>query len=91
MYAGFSFISLWGYRDAYIQKDKIQRWKALSLMTLISCSFGILTEVMQETICFQRTGSVYDFIADAIGTLIGTAIFAILYKKKNKIALERVS
>ncbi len=87
MYAGFAFLSIWGYRDQYIQKSNKEKHKSLIITFLISISYGALTEIMQETICYQRTGSVYDFIADVIGSLLGIAFFAFLKKKKNKIAI----
>ena len=86
MYASFTFLSIWGYREQFARKDKKRKRNALILTLLISIIFGALTEIMQETICYQRTGSVYDFIADVIGSLFGLAFFTFLQKKKNKIA-----
>ena len=86
MYAGFAFLSIWGYRDQFVQKSNKEKHKALVLTFIISIVYGALTEIMQETICYQRTGSVYDFIADVIGSLLGIAFFSFLQKKKNKIA-----
>ena len=87
MYAGFAFLLIWGYREPFSRKDKNGKRKSLILTFLISIAFGALTEIMQETICYQRTGSVYDFIADVIGSLLGIAFFTFLQKKKNKIAV----
>lgn len=86
MYAAFAFLSVWGYRQQFTQKNKKGKQKALLLTFFISICYGALTEIMQETICYQRTGSVYDFIADVIGSLLGIAFFSFLQKKKNKIA-----
>ncbi len=86
MYAGFAFLSIWGYRDQFVQKSNKEKHKTLVLTFIISIVYGALTEIMQETICYQRTGSVYDFIADVIGSLLGIAFFSFLQKKKNKIA-----
>jgi len=44
---------------------------------------GGLTEILQETIFIGRYGSVWDFLADAIGCGIGVLIFFV-YNKKNK-------
>ena len=86
MYAGFAFLSIWGFREQFSQKDLDWKRKSLIIAFLISVLYGALTEIMQETICYQRTGSVYDFIADVIGSLLGIAFFVFLQKKKNKIA-----
>ena len=87
MYAGFGFLSIWGYREPFGRKDKKEKRKSLILTFLISVVFGALTEVMQETICINRVGSVYDFIADVIGSVLGISFFTFLQKKKNKIAV----
>ena len=87
MFAGFGFLSIWGYREPFEQKDKNEKRKSLIFTLLVSIVFGALTEVMQETICINRTGSVYDFIADVIGSVFGISFFTFLQKKKNKIAV----
>ena len=84
MFAGFGFLSIWGYRAQFEQKERKEKYKSLILTFLISIIFGALTEIMQETICYQRTGSVYDFIADVIGSLFGLAFFTFLQKRKIK-------
>lgn len=57
---------------------------------IISIALGGLTEIMQETICYQRTGSWYDFLADIIGTALGLLVFSIFFDKENKIDKSRV-
>lgn len=84
MFAGFGFLSIWGYRAQFEQKERKEKYKSLILTFLISVVFGASTEIMQATICIRRAGSVYDFIADAIGSLLGIAIFTFLQEKKNK-------
>ena len=87
MFGGFGFLSIWGYRGQFERKDKMERCKSLIITFLISAILGASTEIMQATICIRRSGSVYDFIADVIGSLLGIAIFAFLWKKKNKNAV----
>ena len=87
MYAGFGFLSIWGYREPFGRKNKKEKRKSLIITFLISVVFGVLTEIMQETICINRVGSVYDFIADVIGSVLGISFFTFLQKKKNKIAV----
>ena len=87
MFAGFGFLSIWGYRAQFEQKEQKDKCKSLIITFLISVVFGASTEIMQATICIQRAGSVYDFIADAIGSLFGIVIFTFLQEKKNKNAL----
>ena len=53
-------------------------------VALIGISLGIVTETLQQTVAKGRQGDIIDGIADAIGTLIGIAIFLIFQEKRNK-------
>ena len=83
MYAGFAFITLWGYRKPYQENGKHYQSKALWLVFAISAVFGALTEVMQENLIPGRVGSVYDWIADLLGGLIGTLVFYFFHRNRN--------
>lgn len=85
MYAGFAFITLWGYRKPYQENGKAYRTKALWLTLLISICFGAATEIMQETLVPSRTGSVYDWVADTIGSIVGVAVFYFFYRNRNNL------
>ena len=87
MFAGFGFLSIWGYREQFEHKERKGKYKSLILTFLISIILGASTEIMQATICIRRSGSVYDFIADVIGSLLGIAIFTFLQKNENKNAV----
>ena len=80
MYLGFAFIAIWGYRKQYLEKGKAYQRKALWLTLAISIVFGALTEVMQETLIPSRIGSVYDWIADVVGSIIGVVLFYFFYR-----------
>lgn len=90
MYAGFAFACIWGYREPYSRHDKKHRRTMRIWTAIISIALGGLTEIMQETICYQRTGSWYDFLADIIGTALGLLVFSIFFDKENKIDKSRV-
>lgn len=83
MFAGFAFACLWGYREPYSKHDARHNRKMCIRAALISIALGGLTEIMQETICFQRTGSWYDFLADTIGTALGILVFNFFFNKKK--------
>lgn len=85
MYLGFTYISLWGYRKPYQENGDAYRNKALWLVLVIGILFGALTELMQETLVPSRTGSVYDWIADTIGSLLGVAIYYFLHRSRNNL------
>ena len=85
MYLGFAFITLWGYRKPYQENGDTYRKKSLWIVLAISIAFGALTEVMQETLIPTRTGSIYDWIADAIGSIFGVTIYYFFHRSRNNL------
>ena len=88
MYFGLAFLCLWGYRKPYQERETAFRRKACWLTLAISILYGALTEVMQEFLVPGRVGSVYDWLADLIGAVIGVLLFVFLYQKGNKLKNE---
>ena len=88
MYAGFVFAILWGYRKPFKENGKAYRQKAIGIALAIGAVYGILTEIMQETLVPGRTGSVYDWIADVIGCLLGAIIAYFLLRDRNNLKNE---
>ena len=78
-----SFSMLWGYRKKIIDAT-ISRKYAYLLTLLLSISYGGITEFLQKYVFINRYGSFYDFIADAIGCVLGVIVFFLCYKKKLK-------
>ena len=83
MYATFAFLCLWGYRKQFISNGIAYQKKALLLALVISIAYGGVTELMQEYLVTSRTGDWVDFAADAVGTLVGVAIFYHFYRHKK--------
>ncbi len=83
MYAVFAFLCLWGYRHSYRTAETSRRKKSLVLATLIGIAYGGFTEIMQEYLVPGRIGDVMDFLADALGTLLGVGVFAFFFKRKK--------
>ena len=88
MYFGFTFLSLWGYRKPYQDKGFPFQKKAIIIALLISIAFGALTEVMQENFIPGRVGSLFDWIADTIGSLLGALFFHFFHRNRNKLKNE---
>lgn len=88
MYAAFTFITIWGYRQPFKEKGKDYRRKALWIVTIIGIVYGALTEVMQETMVPGRTGSLYDWIADLLGSIIGAIIVYFFLCGRNNLKNE---
>ena len=83
MYAVFAFLCLWGYRQQYTTRRRGYRKKALLLAAVIGIAYGGLTEIIQENFVPGRIGDRFDFLADAIGTIVGILFFAIFFRRKK--------
>lgn len=83
MYAGFAFLCLWGYRKQFVSNGKAYRTRALLTTASISVAYGGITELMQEYLVPTRTGDWIDFLADAVGTLVGLLVFCLFFKNKK--------
>lgn len=79
-----SYSMLWGYRKKILSHDVQYIKKSFLLTLLLSVSYGALTELMQKYVFINRFGSIYDFIADAIGCVLGAIVFFLYFKKKVK-------
>jgi VanZ family protein len=49
---------------------------------IFSCVYGVVIELLQEYVFINRSGEVYDALADAVGALIGLWIFNYWMKRK---------
>ena len=83
MYATFAFLCIWGYRKKFISNGKNYQKKALLRAALISIAYGGITELMHEFLLPTRIGDWFDFLFDAIGTLIGLFVFWLFFKKRK--------
>ena len=88
MYAGFTFAIVWGYREPFKTRGDKYRKKVLWIALGIGMVYGVLTEIMQETLVPSRTGSVYDWIADVIGCVIGVIIAHFFLRDRNNLKNE---
>ena len=88
MFAGFAFAMIWGYRKPFVEKGSTYRVKAIFIAILIGITYGVLTEIMQETLIPGRTGSVYDWIADATGSVFGAILALFLFRGRNNLKNE---
>ena len=79
-----SYSMLWGYRKKILSHDVRYIKKSFLLTLLLSVSYGAITELMQKYVFINRFGSIYDFIADAIGCVLGVIVFILYFKKKVK-------
>lgn len=83
MYAGFTYITLWGYRKPYVEKGEVYRKKAIWITLTIGAALGILTEAIQAIPVLKRSCSVYDWIADLIGCIVGVVAYYFFHPKRK--------
>ncbi len=84
LFAVLSFLSLWGYRKILFDPNYKDRKKIIITISLISIAYGGLTELMQKYVFINRYGSIFDFIADTIGCILGIIFFLFIVQKKLK-------
>jgi VanZ family protein len=58
------------------------RFYGIIIALITGIGFGALTEYLQYSININRSGNIYDFIANTLGCLLGLAMFLILWRKK---------
>ena len=83
MYAVFAFSCLWGYREQLVANGPAYRKKAILIAIAIGIAYGGLTEILQATLVPSRTGDWFDFVADIVGTCLGTFIFHLFFHRKK--------
>ena len=88
MYLALAFLCLWGYRKPFQERGTAYRRRACWLTLGIGIVYGALTEVMQEYLVPGRVGSVYDWLADLIGAVIGVLLFVFFFQKGNNLKNE---
>jgi len=81
IYGVFTFLLLWGYRAQYNASK--HRSKLVWLIFILGVLYSGITEVLQATVFIGRYGSVFDFLANTIGSIIGIIVF-MLFARKNK-------
>jgi VanZ family protein len=69
----FVFLQIRGFISQPV--SPVIRKNAAMITILIGLSLGAITELLQLYFVPMRTGSIYDFIANAIGCLIGWGIY----------------
>ncbi|MCF8228270.1 MAG: VanZ family protein [Bacteroidales bacterium] len=79
-YGVFSYLLLLGMIRQY--DEEVSRLKLKMLAFLAGMFFGLALEVLQYYVFIGRSGNVYDFIANTIGSATGIFAFGILNRKK---------
>ena len=84
LFGFLAFLTPWGFRKKILSEKDSYKRKVLIQSFLLTISYGALTEILQKYIFVNRYGSIYDFLANAIGCLLGTIVFFLFIKKNLK-------
>jgi VanZ family protein len=74
------FLILFGFREKYFFSTK-RYWFGI-ISVLITSVYGMIIEILQLYLFIGRSGSRFDFYADAIGALLGWIGFYLVFRKK---------
>jgi VanZ family protein len=78
IYLVLSILLLMPFSVQYITNKK--RLKTQLIIILVGISYGGFMEILQHYIFINRSGNLYDFIANAIGAIIGVLIYPHIIK-----------
>ena len=66
------------------KKEKSIPTKQLTILAFSLIFFGIIIEVIQGTMTVNRSGDVFDALANSVGTILGIiAILALFYRQRG--------
>ncbi|MFN3917291.1 MAG: VanZ family protein [Flavobacteriales bacterium] len=60
---------------------KLLRIHAKRSALVYAISYGTVLEILQEYLFFERTGDIYDGVANIVGCFLGVLLFRIIYGK----------
>jgi VanZ family protein len=75
------FLLIWGFKKQY--KYIGFRYYGVPIAFAIALSYGLLLEVIQTLFFSYRTGDLLDFVANTIGSLLGSICYIIVKGKKK--------
>lgn len=81
MFGILSFLMLWPYRH---DQRKGKKGSLIVIILLTGVVFGAVTELLQAYVFVGRHGNIFDFFANATGTMTGMVLFSLFMQKKHK-------
>ena len=69
---------------AFRRQNKVNyiRKKAILIAVLFSLIYGLILEIVQYSLVEDRTGEVYDIVANMLGCALGIVFFRLIYGKQ---------
>lgn len=85
MFGILAFLTAYPFKKTFAERKKRSSVSYFVLTTGIV--YGGLTELLQAYVFIGRSGNLYDFLADIVGTLLGFGIFLLWQKKYAGVTL----
>lgn len=80
IFGTLSFLLFFNFREQYFASKK--RYRLVIAIVFLTLAYGLLTEVLQDTVFVGRDGNMFDFIADGLGAFTGWLVFSFIFRKK---------
>jgi VanZ family protein len=83
IFATLGFLIFYGFREQYLKSKR--RYLYVVAVLFVTMAYGMITEILQHYVFIGRNGSLYDFLADVFGGILGFLAFILyIYKKKEQ-------
>lgn len=76
----FIFTMLWGFYASLAQNEI--RLPKIRQLVIVSLCYGILIEILQETLTTTRHADIFDVLANFTGALLALVLFVLIKDKK---------
>ncbi len=70
----FMILSIFFFADIKKDNKNISNTKALLIVLLISLFYGIIIEILQSVLTIDRSGELFDILANMLGVLTGVVL-----------------
>lgn len=71
-----------------LTKGKMKYLKAMIVMCCSMVFFGVIIEVIQHIFTSNRSGDIYDALANSVGAICGIAVVNCLFSKRRTLKWE---
>lgn len=88
LFGGQSFFIMFGLTKQYQSVN--YRWSFAVAAFTVAVVYGGITELLQAYVFYGRHGSIFDFIANTLGALLGCICYAFYFLKLQKICKQKL-
>jgi len=82
--AHFILFAVWTFLYGIVRAIRKKRAPNLKLVFILGLSYGLLVEILQFILPTNRSPELYDFIADALGSLSAVFLLQLIFKPSSE-------